>query len=78
MEKNRRFRICVSIRHTGKESVFPGFVPGIQADLHMMEVELWYAIQRITVSVHSPQENNIIVIYRQDIILEPDILSGNY
>ena len=68
----------VNIRRIAEGCGFPESVHGIPAGLPMMGQEQLSAIRAITVYVHSRMEKDITVIFQRPIILEQDILYGNF
>ena len=68
----------VNIRRIVEGCGYPGSVRGIPAGLPMMGREQLSVIQAITVYVHSRMEKDITVIFQRPIILEQDILYGNF
>ena len=68
----------VNTRHIGEGYGYPGSVRGIPAGLPMMGQEQLSVIRAITASVHSRMEKDITVIFLRPLILEQDILYGNF
>ena len=76
--RKRDIQKDVNIRRIAEGCGYPGSVHGIPAGLPMMGQEQLSAIRAITVYVHSRMEKDITVIFQRPIILEQDILYGNF